>query len=277
MRIRRFELLAVLLSLVLIPSFVSVQQAQAQSLDIVGIKPGMPMQDAMQALKADNPKLKVNSTTFKYEGFNDPLTLEVDAEDVAPTLNAGLTQPSERLELSLATSAGQTTVWGIYRDYTFAASQKPSMQTTLDALRKKYGQETVPGGPVITAQTLVWIYDAQGKLMGSGSARLNGTCAGTLQNYIGGGASTAENADLAAPTPRQWPPDCTSITVVSATITGVQIAPNQYAVSDLLVKLQDGGRYRKALDATRSVIAAAVKARQDGQVNQTNKVAAPKL
>jgi hypothetical protein len=274
MRIGRFELLTVCLSLILMTSAMHAQ-TQAQSLDVVGIKPGMAMQDAMQALKADDPKFKVTSTTFKYEGFSDPLTLVVDAQDVAPTVAAQVTQPSEHVQLLM--TPGQAAVWGIMRDYGFPMSQKPSMQTTVDALRKKYGQETVPGGPVPNSQTLVWIYDGQGKLLGTASKGLNGTCAGTLQIYIGGNGATAENADLSAPTPRQWPADCTSITVITAVITSAQIAPNQYAVSDLLVQMQDGGKYRKALDATRTVIAAAVKAREDGQVKQTDKVAAPKL
>jgi hypothetical protein len=275
MRIRRSGFLAASLLLTVMAGFLGAQQTQAQSVDVVGIKPGMPLQDAMQALKADDPKFKTTSTTFKYEGFSEPLTLLVDAADAAATANAQVAQSSEHVELLL--TPGQPVVWGISRDYMFPRSQQASLQTTLDALRKKYGQETVPSGSLSTLDILVWIYDAQGKLLGPASKNLNGTCAGTLQIYIGGNGAAAENADLAAPTPRQWPSACTSVTVVTANITAVQIAPNQWAVSDIIVQLEDGGTYRKGLEAARSVIAAAVKARQDGQIDQTNKVAPPKL
>jgi hypothetical protein len=90
-----------------------------------------------------------------------------------------------------------------------------------------------------------------------------------------GDAKTAINADINMP--RAWPPECTSIIIVSANVQGVPIAANQLAASELDVTLYDGGRYRTALAATRAAILNTVKAREQKQVDDANKHPAPKL
>jgi len=247
----------------------------AVNVDIVGIKPGMAADDAMQALKADNPRLKLTNTSIKAEGFADPLMPLVQGDDIAPTNVAQATQASENIQVLLTTPPGQSVVWSAWRNYLFPTSQRPSMQATIDALVKKYGPPSTPVDPATNAQTIDWVYDAQGKPMGPSGRQLDTICQSTLSVYSGGNANQALNSDLAAP--RSWPPQCTSIIVVSASVSGAQVSSNTIACNAMEVHLWDGGRYKKALDATRSVMAAAAKARQDGSANQVNSVPAPKL
>lgn len=242
--------------------------------DVVGIKLGMTARDAMVALKADNPHLSLTPSSFKYEGFANPLIPVVDGSDVAPTVNAGVQRASETVQILFTTPPGAEVVWGMGRHYSFPTAERPSMQTILDALRKKYGQETVTPGPPNTSQSLVWIYDAQGRPAGPSGQQLNRICGSTLAVYSSD-AKTAINADIHAP--RAWPPECTSIIAISAAIQGVQIAPNQFAAASVDVQMFDGGRYRAALDATRGVILNAVRAREQKQADEVNKRSAPKL
>jgi hypothetical protein len=247
----------------------------AVNLDVVGIKLGMAAKDALLALKADNPRLNLTPASFKFEGFANPLVLSVEGNDRAATNVEAVHKASERVAILFTTPPSQEVVWSVSRSYTFPTEERPSLQVTLDALRKKYGPETVPPGPANSSQQLVWVYGAQGNPMGPRAAQLNTMCASTLGTYLGGDGSTAVNVDIHSP--RAWPPQCTSIVVVNAYVSGIQIAANEFAVSDLNVNMIDGGRYRKALDATRAVILNLDRARQQKEADEVNKRGAPKL
>jgi len=249
------------------------------NLDIIGIKPGTSMSDAMQALKADNPKMKIRPVTFQHAEFKDSITVEVDGQDVPATENDQVTHATETVQLMFTPPPSPPAVWAISRYYEFATTQRPSTQTTMDALRKKYGPETIPPGTPIGEQTLTWIFDPQGKPITAGGAQMNTACASTLQMYVansGMGAQT-ENINLVGTNMPQWPQACTSMIVLTARLQIEQVAPNQYSTKVLTVTLEDGGRYMRALAQTKAVIAAAAKAQQDKQTNQMNQVGAPKL
>ena len=152
------------------------------------------------------------------------------------------------------------------------------MQAVLEALVKKYGQPSTPIDPNTTVQTINWVYDAQGKPMGAAGKQVATICLSTLLIYNGGNANQALHSDLASPTTaRMWPPQCTSSIIISASVSGAQVSANTIACNAMDVHLWDGGRYNQSRDATLSVMAAAIKARQNGAANQVNSVAGPKL
>jgi len=261
------------------PSAAAGAQSQGPaSLDIIGIKLGASMNDALQAMKVDNPKLKIRPITFQHAEFKDPITVEVDGQDVPATENDQVTHATETVQLMFTPPPSQPAVWAISRYYEFATTQRPSTQTALDALRKKYGPETIPYSQA-GSQAITWIFDPQGKLITAGGAQMNTACASTLQMYVansGMGAQT-ENINLVGTNMPQWPPQCTSMIVLTARLQTEQVAQNQYATKVLTVTLEDGGRYMTALAQTKAVIAAAAKSQQDKQTNQMNQVGAPKL
>src|SRR5712691_1414891 len=55
------------------PAKSATGSASGISLDIVGIKLGMSVKDAMLALKADNPRLTLTPSTLTLEGFAEQL------------------------------------------------------------------------------------------------------------------------------------------------------------------------------------------------------------
>src|SRR5215469_14642799 len=106
MRIPRFmQLIALPSSFVLLATFAAAQIPSA-SLDIVGIKPGMAANDAMQALKADNARLKLTRIELQLEGFTGPLTPLVQGDDIAPNNVAEVNQASETVQVLLTTPPG---------------------------------------------------------------------------------------------------------------------------------------------------------------------------
>ena len=254
------------------------QPQSAISLDVVGIKPGMAQDAAMQALKADNPRLKMSNTSIQVEGFASPLIPLVQGDEIAPTTAAQINQPTETIQVLFTTPPGQAVVWSVWRSYMFPTSQRPSMQAVLDALVKKYGQPSTAIDPNTTVQTISWVYDAQGNPMGPNGKQVNTTCAGTLPIYNAGNANQALHSDFASPTTaRAWPAQCTSSIIVTADVSGARVSSSTIACNAMDVHLWDGGRYTKSRDATLSVMAAAIKARQNGAANQVKSVPAPKL
>ena len=240
------------------------------NLDIVGIKPGMTVKEAMIALRADNPRLMLTPNTHQYEGFADPLLLYV----------SGLEQPgdgrgSESIDIFFTMPPSQEVVWGVKRTYSFAINETPSMQNTLEALHKKYGPETVPADPDPRSGTkgIVWIYDAQGRPMGPRGAQLYKTC-GSFESHFSGTGVVNDMFSGFQP----GPAECKSYIVIGAGVVGGRDpAGSQMVVSSLIVSVADVGRYRTAIESTRTASLSATESREKKQSDDVNKRGAPKF
>jgi hypothetical protein len=254
------------------------QTGAAPSLDIVGIKLGMTTREAAAALRADNPRLMLTPTTRTLEGFSQPLLFSIlGQEPITVGPEGGIVRAGEDIVILFTTPPSAEVVWGVKRQYTFAAKDQPDMQVTLDALRKKYGPETVPPSPGSQDMTknMVWVYDAQGKPMGPSGAPLNMLCAPRLMAHFGSADPAMNEIQSGQPGPAQ----CHSIITVNANIQGSRIdqANPQLVVRFLLVQMTDGSRHRASIDATRAVALAASKARENKDNDEIKKRAAPKL
>ena len=133
--------------------------AKAGFLDLVGIKLGMPVKEAVDALKAHNAGFKPTpNTLYEYEALPGVLmTPELVAPNPAgPTASAG-----DYFNLFLTYAPNEVFLWGIVRNLGFGREDsRPTVDNTLAGLRRKYGPESTrqPGG-----ERLIWIYDAQGQ------------------------------------------------------------------------------------------------------------------
>jgi hypothetical protein len=255
------------------------QTGGSPSLDVVGIKPGMTVSDAMRALKAYNPNLNLRPMTFGIEGFPGDLLLE--AEGVQAGVNAAdgtLARGAETIEILFTQPPTTEVVWGVKRVYNFTPKEKPSLESALQALRRKYGPETIPAStdPRSPGGYMAWVYDAQGKPMGASGAELHKACNGVAQTHFGGDSAT-RNELL---TGRQAEPaQCQSIIIVNANVNANRVNGNssQYEVWNMSVEMTDTPRHRVALDATKAVVLGASKARQNKEAEEVKKRAAPKL
>ena len=255
------------------------QSAGGINLDVVGIKLGMTVRDSMLALKADNPRMTLTPSTLEFEGFTGPLLFSVAGTE-APTPGGPYTLPlraGENVEILFTVPPNQEVVWAVRRVYFFAGAERPSLQNTLDALHRKYGPETVPADPDPrnSTKSIIWVYDGQGKPMGPAGQQIYKTC-GTFGNHFGSGGLAARNDIETGGQP--GPPACKSYIVLTASVqSSIDPASSQYVVNNMGVVLADGGRYRTAIDATRSVVLNAAKAREKKQTDEVNKRRVPKL
>jgi hypothetical protein len=252
------------------------QNAGGPSLDIVGIKLGMPVKDAMLALKADNAQLTITPFTFRPEGFASELLLTVKGDQAfAPGANYGVERAGESVEILFTLPPNAEVVWGVKREYTFATKERPSPENVLDALRKKYGPETVPPDPNNPSKYMAWVYDAQGKPMGPEGKALNTTCGGLAETHFNGDSLT-RNEILAG---QKKPPQCDSIIIVNANLLASRLDQSnpQLAVNFLRVHITDGPRHRAATDATRAMSLNAAKSRQSKEAEDVKRQGVPKL
>ena len=272
MNLIRIRELFVLSVAILIVDSAAVTQAQTPTagVDVVGIKLGMSLKDAVAAIKADNPKLGLRSDTLTLEGFAQPFVTSVVADQ------AGVSgQDKERIQLLVITPPSPQVVWGIRRVYTYSNQTTPSLDNTLAGLRKKYGPESVFVNPDPRDMTknVVWVYDTSGKLKGAGEARaLYLACDSFFGGHFGG---VALNNDLYGVKP---PAQCNSIILATASVqAGRSPTDGAVVVNNLIFQVSNGATFLPSIDATRAVSIAAVKARETKNSEKVNQRSEPKL
>lgn len=129
-------------------------------IDVVGIKLGMTPQEALAAIKAANPKLKIDTENARIEPGDAPGTFKryprfVVARTLEPPAGG-----MEQIALEFTLPPSPPLVGKIIRTVTFPQGQPVVITTLLDAMRKKYGQENFP-----RAQVRAWLFGADGKLI----------------------------------------------------------------------------------------------------------------
>ncbi len=249
---------------------VRAEDAGARNLDIAGIKVGMGVHEAMAALKAENPHFNINLYPHQLEGFSVPVHPFVSGEQIISPNNDG-----ESVELLFTMPPSKEAVWGIKREMSYRAGNRPSTENTLAALRAKYGPENIPATDQRT-QILSWVYDDKGNLLSADKAKqLYLSCSSLLQSHFG-------NADISSlndiQTGKYGPPECSSVILITANVLSTQLHPSDPSVVySLSVEINDGPRYRAAIEATREIASSAAKARENKAAEDANKVAPPKL
>jgi hypothetical protein len=133
-------------------------------IDIVGIKLGMPVRDAVQAVRAANADMKVYPVDIaRLEAL--PQT-ELTASAFAQTNSQG--QGGEAIGLALTLPPNEAYVWGVTRSIRFAAQEMPTAETLVASLRTKYGPDSFK---VSGTDQMVWIFDVQGRQVAAQKAQ----------------------------------------------------------------------------------------------------------
>lgn len=157
--------------------------ANAQPLDIVGVKLGMSLKAAQEAAKAHNSSVTLTpKVSFEFEALPGTMMTPVYSGH-GKTANGG----SETVGVLLTSAPNQALVYGVWRDVWFGAKEtRPTIEYILTGLRKKYGQESVRDENTL----LLWLYDAQKQqVMGPKAKEIWGKCANhwmTGAEYEGG-------------------------------------------------------------------------------------------
>lgn len=161
---------------------------KARFLDIVGIKLGMPLREAVDALKAYNAGFKTDPITLReYEALPGVVMTPVHhaPNPAGPNATSG-----DDFNLLITYAPNEAFVWGVVRNMGFGTNAtRPPVDNTLAGLRQKYGPESTrqPGG-----DRLIWIYDAQGQqVMGQKALEIYNQCSQTW--VVGAGGSIGGN------------------------------------------------------------------------------------
>ena len=120
--------------------------------DVVGIRPGMPAQEAYNLLKARNLNVKIGIGQMVFPGLGEkPIPVEIAAQVVDAAA-------PEIITVWLTTPPGKQVVFAVGRTLDYDKSKALLRTKVLEGLRQKYGPETDsnPVGPY-------WGFDEQGK------------------------------------------------------------------------------------------------------------------
>lgn len=130
--------------------------AKAGFLDIVGVKLGMPVKEAVAAVKAHNANLRLESQSkLEFEALPGVVMTPV----IASTKNVSTASDpgAEYFGLLLTYAPNEAFVYGVWRDFWFGKMEsRPPVDTILSGMRKKYGPESVREDTL-----LLWLFDAQ--------------------------------------------------------------------------------------------------------------------
>jgi hypothetical protein len=153
------------------PQGTNALAASAGFIDILGIKLGMPAEQALATLKASYPASKITlERTPDYESawFNvereNPNHKWVFKIDVDPN------GPGDKIAVGLSLPPSKQVVQSIGRE--MILKEPVAVENIVAGLRQKYGQETYGVGPRLgpeaaldgpTEKTFFWVYDSQGQ------------------------------------------------------------------------------------------------------------------
>jgi hypothetical protein len=125
-------------------------------LDVVGVKLGMPLKAALDAVKAHNPNLKLEpQAKLEFEALPGVVMTPVLAstKNVSTAADPG----PEYMGLLLTYQPNEAFVYGVWRDFWFSKpGGRPTVDTILTGMRKKYGAESVNEDTL-----LLWVFDAR--------------------------------------------------------------------------------------------------------------------
>jgi hypothetical protein len=132
--------------------------AKAGFVDVVGVKLGTPLKAVLETLKAHNPNLMMEPVTLPpYEALPGVVMTPWLASKKNTNTPDG--QEKETIGVLVTLAPSEPFVWGMWREVWYEKEDsRPTVDTILTGLRKKYGQESINEGIRLT-----WLYDSQGQ------------------------------------------------------------------------------------------------------------------
>jgi hypothetical protein len=165
--------------------------AKAGVLDVVGVKLGISLKAAQDAVMAHNANIKLEpKVKFEFEALPGVVITPAFAGQ-SKTADGG----SEYIGVLLTSAPNQALVYAVWRDFSFGQTgTRPPVDTIVDGMRKKYGSESVREDTL-----LLWLFDAQKQqVMGPKAKEIWQKCAnhwmigaeydpGNIQRQMAGG------------------------------------------------------------------------------------------
>jgi hypothetical protein len=281
--------------------------AETNRPDCVGIRLGMPITEAREHLKRYEPTLEVQTAELQIPELGErpvPETLfvvrmppprtEVTNPTVAgrpvpsPMINS---EPTETLQAAITLPPNEPVVWKVVRSLRFEPGREQAKGALLDALRDKYGKESltldIGGGKV----SRFWVLRPDGSPLDAQPAQECSTFCQTaflaslaLDDELARGGSKEFVNKLRTMTflsdtghAQTMPPDphhCDSMAYIVAELSA---GANPELVNQMRVVLIDAPLHRRAAEATEAVIQKANAARARQETDKAKEQPTPKL
>ena len=250
--------------------------ASAGVVDVLGIKLGMPAKDVPPLVKAANAKYQIKTAVIctlavSCDKSQSPQVGIVGADGQWDALQVGFTAPPTPGYVS-----------AIVRHVDFSNGPLPTLQTIVDSLHKKYGDDTANSNTEFrnhnkilfsgaTNFSIIWLFDAQGHLFKFPNGEPSMSCLRELQVPI---AAQDTSWDMQyGSRPQVQPPGLCNMTRVFASVT-VQL---DGMVRSMDVNVENELLWHSARLATWNMRDQQAKQQQEQQRKQAAGVAAPKL
>jgi hypothetical protein len=168
--------------------------------DILGVQLGMPARDAYAKLQAEIPKNKVEVASEQLPTLDKPVIRSLSS---APAQAISIGMEGDQVSVDVTLPPNKQAVWRVTRQHYFANKGIPKT-TLLASLREKYGKETVanfnqnkPAADDSQIQTLLWLFDEQGRPASLPSKPEKGGPGLANQNTLASCMALQDNVQLA--------------------------------------------------------------------------------
>ncbi|HET7439190.1 MAG TPA: hypothetical protein VFJ56_06790 [Nitrospira sp.] len=162
--------------------------AAAEMPDVLGVQLGMPVRDAHAKLQAQLPKNKIQVMSDTLPTIDKPVLKSFSS---APVEQIMMGMEGDHVTVNVTLPPNKQAVWSVTRQHFFANKGIPKT-TLLASLREKYGKETLANynlnKPVTDdsqIQTLLWLFDEQGRPAPLPSKEQLRTCLGLEESELG--------------------------------------------------------------------------------------------
>jgi hypothetical protein len=250
--------------------------ASAGVVDVLGVKLGMPAKDVPPLVKAANAKYQIRTAVICT------LAVSCDKSQSPQVAIMGDDSQWDALHVGFTVPPTPGYVSAINRHVDFSNGAQPTLQTVVDSLHKKYGDDTANSntefrnhnkmlysGP--TNFSIIWLFDAQGHLFKFQNGEPILSCLRSAQVPIAA-QDTSWDTQYGF-RPQVQPPGLCNMTRVFASVA-VQL---DGMVRSMDVNVENEVLWHSAALATWNLRDQQAKQQQEQQRKQAAGVAAPKL
>ena len=266
------------------PAAMKITAASLGFVDIVGIKLGMTPEQAVAAVKAYNPGLKIENLTARLEHPSGPQGNFVRVPYAIHAYSANYRTdlgPVEWIAMQFTLPPGPPLLAKVARYTGFGVGHPVMASNLFDSLHKKYGQENL----AVAGDAVGWVYDSNGKLLtrvGSpqGACVLDGYATGVPGGgkvpSQGGETGVSVSLSSTLDSHSESQPVCAPLVYVMANNVGESVAPNSQE-NEMTVTMESGALIYMSRKATHDWL----QAEADATIKKKNDAAAgrsaPKL
>ena len=238
--------------------------------DIAGIRPGMPVQEALAILRAHDPNGRLT--------FGEATVPQLGAKAVPTMINLrGADGGLDIITVVLTLPPNPQVVWGVSRQLRFQTGREMLKANLVSALRQKYGMEALESG-----SRLYWFFNDRGGPPPVDAATLRArNCADStwmpdlpVDNANESRTVWESGSQMLGIHNGRAP--CDDLTAVKVLLQPAYGAGRD-EISTMTVLVADGALAGRAQKATQAAIANADAEKQQRQREQRDQQAAPKL